>query len=258
MGSSGVVAVEAPPKAKEEVIYPETDGRPMAETDEHASLLIYLREGLRDRFRDDPQVYVAGNLLVYYEEGNPKASVAPDVFVVFGVSAHERRIYKVWEEGKGPDVVIELTSLSTRDEDLGQKRVLYERLGVREYFIFDPFAEHLSPPLVGFVREGEWFAPMAVEPLDGGWRVRSELLGVELQALPAEEGRWELRVVDAVTGEKMLTPLEAQEKARREAEARRRAEEQSRWEAEARCLAEERLRELEEELARLRARLGES
>ncbi len=242
MGSSGVVAVEAPPE--EAVTYPETDGRPMAETDEHASLLIYLREGLRDRFRDDPQVYVAGNLLVYYEEGNPKASVAPDVFVVFGVSAHERRIYKVWEEGKGPDVVIELTSLSTRDEDLGQKRVLYERLGVREYFIFDPFAEHLSPPLVGFVREGEWFAPMAVEPLDGGWRVRSELLGVELQALPAEEGRWELRVVDAVTGEKMLTPLEAQEKARREAEARRRAE--------------ERLRELEEELARLRARLGES
>ena len=70
----------------------------MGEMDVHIDALIYLREALKDYFREAPQVYVAGNMLLYYEEGNPAACVAPDVFVVQGVAKHERRIYKLWEE----------------------------------------------------------------------------------------------------------------------------------------------------------------
>ncbi len=92
------------------IYYPETDGKPMGETDVHIDVLIYLREALRDHFRDAPQVYVAGSMLLYYEEGNPIACVAPDVFVVQGVGKHERRTYRLWEEGQPPAVVFEITS----------------------------------------------------------------------------------------------------------------------------------------------------
>ena len=91
----------------QQVHYPETDGKPMAETDVHIDTLIYLREALRDYFRDAPQVYIAGNMFLYYEEGNPAACVVPDVFVVQGVAKGERRIYKLWEEGQPPAIVAE-------------------------------------------------------------------------------------------------------------------------------------------------------
>ncbi len=125
----------------QQVDYPETDGKPMAETDVHIDALLYLREALKDYFRDAPQVYVAGNMLLYYEEGNPAACVAPDVFVVQGVAKRERRTYKLWEEGQPPAVVFEITSRGSRLEDLGTKRVVYAMLGVREYFLYDPLGE---------------------------------------------------------------------------------------------------------------------
>lgn len=118
--------------AADRIFYPETDRKPMAETDVHINTLIYLREALKDYFCEAPQVYVAGNLLLYYEEGNPSACVAPDVFVVQGVAKHERRIYRLWEEGQAPAVVFEITSRSTRLEDLGTKRALYALLGVQQ------------------------------------------------------------------------------------------------------------------------------
>ena len=90
--------------AVQPIHYPKRDGKPMAETDVHIDVLIYLREALRDYFRNEPQVYVAGNMLFYYEEGNPAACVAPDVFVVQGVAKGERRTYKLWEEGQPPSV----------------------------------------------------------------------------------------------------------------------------------------------------------
>ncbi len=113
----------------------------MAETDVHIDALLYLREALKDYFRDAPQVYVAGNMLLYYEEGNPAACVAPDVFVGQGVAKRERRTYKLWEEGQPPAVVFEITSRGSRLEDLGTKRVVYAMLGVREYFLYDPLGE---------------------------------------------------------------------------------------------------------------------
>ncbi len=211
--------------------YPESDGRPMAETDWHADALIYLREALRDFFRADSQVYVAGNLLIYYNQDDPTTSVAPDVFVVLGVPAHERRVYKVWEEGQAPDVVIELTSKATRQTDLWFKRGLYEDLGVREYFVFDPLSEYLVPPLQGYHLEADHYTRMAVsnpaQPC-----LKSEALGLELRVEPAGE-RLMLRLYDPARGEALLSPLEAQ--------AARRA-------------AEEQVTRLRAELARLRVK----
>jgi Uma2 family endonuclease len=194
----------------QQVDYPETDGKPMAETDVHIDALLYLREALKDYFRDAPQVYVAGNMLLYYEEGNPAACVAPDVFVVQGVAKRERRTYKLWEEGQPPAVVFEITSRGSRLEDLGTKRVVYAMLGVREYFLYDPLGEYLRPPLQGYrLQEGEYQRLLP----SGEGELVSQVLGVELRV---EAGR--LRVVDPATGERLLTPAEAQA-ARRAAEA---------------------------------------
>jgi len=122
---------------KKVVHYPETDGKPMAETDIHYEVVTNTRFALQWYFRDREDVYVSGNLFVYYEEGNPKKCVAPDVFVVFGVPKKRRRVYLVWEEGKGLDVVFEFTSRKTRNEDFGRKMDIYRGiLGVREFAPF--------------------------------------------------------------------------------------------------------------------------
>src|SRR5437588_12354675 len=99
------------------IYYPVRDGKPMAETDKHADLMIYYKEVLRARYKHDENVYVSGNNFVFYEEGNPKARVSPDVYVVFGVRKHQRDSYKVWEEGgRLPDVVFEFTAKKTQRE----------------------------------------------------------------------------------------------------------------------------------------------
>jgi Uma2 family endonuclease len=208
----------------------------MGETEFHVRLLLDLLAVLLDYFRNKPSVYVGANMFVYYTEGEPRDVVAPDLFIVFGVPKRERRIFKVWEEGKAPDVVIELTSASTRLEDLGTKKELYAELGVREYFIFDPLGEYLHPTLRAYrLVDGEL---MRVN----GETVRSEILGLELRV----EGN-ALRLYHPVEG-KLLTPLEAQE-ARRNAEAARRA-------AEAHVLKETQARQTAEaELEKLRAEL---
>jgi Uma2 family endonuclease len=199
----------------------------MAETDVHIDALIYLREALKDYFREAPQVYVAGNLLLYYEEGNPAACVAPDVFVVQGVTKRERRIYRLWEEGQPPAVVFEITSCGTRLEDLGTKRVVYAMLGVQEYFLYDPLGEYLQPPSQGYrLQDGEY---QRLSP-GGEGELTSQMLGLELRL---EAGR--LCAVNPATGERLLTPAEAQA-ARRAAEAR--------------------VSQAEAELARLRAELA--
>jgi Uma2 family endonuclease len=193
-----------------QIHYPESDGKPMGETDVHIDALIYLREALRDYFRDDPQMYVAGNMFLYYEEGNPSACVSPDVFVVQGVAKGERRTYRLWEERQPPVVVFEITSRGSRLEDLGTKRAVYAMLGVREYFLYDPLGEYLRPALQGYrLQEGEYQRL----PPGGEEEFTSQVLGLELRL---ENGR--LRVFNPTTGERLLTPAEAL-LARRVAEA---------------------------------------
>jgi Uma2 family endonuclease len=213
----------APPLLRRhEVEYPESDGKPMAETDFHVKLMLYLLDALHRRFREDRDVYIAGNNFVYFEEGNPSAVVSPDVYVVRGVPSHQRRIYKVWKEGKAPDLVIELTSRSTHIEDLGNKRAIYEALGVKEYFIFDPEGD-LDPPFRGFRRKGGTLMPVAPRrALDGMAVFRSDVLGLELHGRGAV-----LRWVEPVAGRALPTSLElaqeVEEQTKRTSQAERRA-----------------------------------
>ncbi len=205
----------AQPTPQLKIEYPETDGQPMAETDLHRDEMIDAIVTLKEHYRDNPRVYVAGNLLVYYEEGNPQKSVAPDVFAVLGVSNQRRRIYKIWEEGKAPDVVIEITSSSTRRQDREEKRLLYESLGVTEFFLFDPLGDYLKPPLRGFRLAGDYFVPLEPQPLgEGNWRLQSQVLNLELHTDGSH-----LRLFDPATKQYLLSPAE-QAQARRTAEAR--------------------------------------
>jgi Uma2 family endonuclease len=181
---------------REEVEYPESDGKPMAETDVHRDLMARLIDALKWRYRDDPQVYVSGNLLLYYVEGDPTKSKAPDIFVVKGVEKRLRRIYKLWEEGVAPCVVIEPTSKSARREDQIEKLELYAMWGVREYFLFDPLNEYLRPPSQGYrLKRGQCQKINA----DEMGRLESQELKLWLERDGAR-----LRLWDAVTGEEVL------------------------------------------------------
>ena len=159
------------------IFYPESDGEPVGETDDHRDLMFDLIFALKNLL-SQTLAYVAGNLFIYYEEGRPESVVAPDVFVIFGVLQRNRRTYKTWEHSdKCPDLVIELTSSKTRYEDLGKKRVLYADLGVQEYYIFDPLGDYLEPRLRGYqLVDGELL------PLPGP-QFFSRLLNVELRAV---------------------------------------------------------------------------
>ena len=236
-------APTSPPAA---VHYPDSDGQPLAESDFQLKPLVYAYETLAGRYRDRADVYVSADLFVYYEEGNPHAVVAPDVFVVLGAPGHDRRTYKLWDEPKAPDFVLEVTSHSTRREDEGSKRRVYARLGVREYWRFDPTGDYLDPPLKGERLVAGRYVGLALGALpDGSPAGRSEVLGLDLTVV---DGR--LRFHDPVTGRYLLTSEELQA---RSLELERRVEQEARarkQEVEAHKAAEARIAELE---ARLRA-----
>ena len=233
----------------DEIEYPESDGEPMGETGFHVKAILSLCQSLMHYFRHATDVYVTADMFFYYEEGNPKANKVPDVFVARGVSPEERRTYKLWEEGVPPCAIFEVTSLSTRREDLTTKKELYERLGVQEYFLFDPLDEYLSPRLQGYrLVGGRYEALIAAE--DGS--LESENLGVWLKG----EGIL-LRVTNIETGELVPDLDEASDliwEARRlqEAQAQRAEEEAQRAEEEAQR-AEEEARRAEEEAQRAEA-----
>ncbi len=238
------------------VIYPESDGKPMAETDFHRDLMLNIIEALKNHFKNQPDVYVSGNLLLYYEEGNPRKSVAPDVFVVLGVEKKRRRTYLLWEERKGPDFVLELVSRKTYKKDLGAKKHLYASvLSVKEYYLFDPDGRYLQPSLQGYRLVGDIYSP--IQPIDE--RLPSDVLDLELG-----EQAGELRLYEPVTKEWLLSPAEEAE-AREQAEAKVQQEFLARRQAEARAQqAEARAQQeylarqqAEAELARLRDLLGE-
>ena len=200
--------------------YPCSDGRPVAESAIHLECLKYVLDALGSHYerRGRGDVCVAANMFLYYEQGNPRAVVAPDVFVVFGAPGHRRDSYLLWNEPKAPDFVLEVTSKSTRGEDEGHKRRLYAALGVQEYFLFDPRGEYLSPPLEGYRLHGSRYRALpAVAVLPGGApSVHSAVLGLDLR--DSRETQM-LRLHDPATGQDLLTYRE-EAAARRAAEAR--------------------------------------
>jgi Uma2 family endonuclease len=195
--------------ASQRIEYPESDGKPMGETDVHRREIAQIIEMLERFFADVANTYISGNLLLYYEEGNNTVFTVPDIFIVKGVEKKLRRTYKLWEEQRLPVTIFEITSRSTRLEDQGTKRALYAMLGVREYFLFDPLAEYLRPPLQGFQLVDEEY--VTIKPAEDGSLVSQEL------GLRLFRDDTYLRLIDIATGEPLLRPSEV-EAARRSAE----------------------------------------
>src|SRR3954468_5806660 len=174
-----------------DIEYPESDGRPMGDTDPPRYWINRLYD-LLSRRCSGQRAYVGCDLLVYFTEGRPTDFCVPDVFVALGAEAGCRRTFKTWVEGRPPTVVFEVTSASTRREDEVFKPRTYARIGVEEYFLYDPTADYLSPPLVGYSLTGDNALPIVA---DAKGALVSKKLGLRLWLEGAELG-----LADIVTG----------------------------------------------------------
>ena len=212
----------------DDVFYPSSDGKPMAENMWQAEAIMAAAGDIRAA---RPQALVAADILVYPERGNRYNSIAPDVLVAFGLGVHKRSSYFVWREGKPPDWVLEVASPSTAARDLEIKRRAYAEMGVAEYWLFDPtgelFRRRGEAQLQGYALAGGRYAPLSTMAAGGAAMIRSEVLRLGLRA----ENEL-IRLRDLETGKDVLH--------REEAEA---------------CLAESRARvaELEARLRRLQS-----
>ena len=218
-------------------LYPESDGKPMAETERHFRELLKNFNRIEDHFAHIPDVYVLGDMMMYYEEGDPRKSISPDIFVAFGIGKKERRIYKIWEEGKPPDFVLEFSSKGTYRNDLTSKVQLYASIGIPEYFVYDVDRRYLPTPLMGFRLIGDEYVEI---PALANGGLRSETLGLEFHVLEDSLG---------------LYDPEAEAWLKTSAERAEDAEERANQEAEARHKAEAEVARLQAELERLKARL---
>ena len=228
------------------IVYPSSDGEPMAASDLQYVPLTETVSTLRVRFIDHADVYVAGDMLVYYQMNDNTVSVAPDIFAVFGATGnHPRDSWLVWREGKAPDFVMEMASPSTWERDVGEKRDIYAAMGVTEYWRFDPTGQCFTPALVGErLADGEYQTIVVTEEPSGMLRGSSAVLGLDLGV----ETGLELRLYDPDTGERLRNHRE-------EAEARQVAEEAAQREAETRQAAEAEVRCLREQLRDLQSQV---
>ncbi len=227
------------------------DGKPM-ETPRHRQQMNLLIESLELHWADRDDFYVGGNMFLYYNAAQQKKNdfAGPDFFVVLDVPRREHKSWVIWQEGKGPDVVIELLSESTAEYDRTEKKLIYQdRVRVPEYFYFDPF----SLELAGFQMRGGAYKP--IQP-DTNGNLLSEQLGLLLtRAAGAFQGvhtTW-LRLATP-DGEILPSGEEKARAAQREARAAQREAKAAQHEAEA---AQQRASELETMLAQYREQFGE-
>ena len=253
------IAVRSPPQARpgrtprprggsELVHYPESDGKPMAETGTHWHATVDATTPLYNFFIHRPDAYVGSDMLMYYRESDPSAVVSPNVFVVFGAPKKPLRdTWKLWEEGLAPAFVLEVTSKSTRNEDEFGKKAVYEALGVSEYWQFDPTGDYLDPILKGHrLGTNGRYERLDLEARDGGLCHHSDVLGLDLRL----EGD-QLRLFDPAQDAYLLTHEEdfnariRAEEAQRLAEAERDKETRRRQAAEAMVAELKRTRHLD-------------
>ncbi|WP_017305014.1 Uma2 family endonuclease [Spirulina subsalsa] len=203
------------------VIYPSEDGEPLAETYDHMYAILMTLEVLR-QYLSGRQATVLADQFLYYSQGFPRLRVAPDVMVIFNVSPGGRDNYKIWEEGEVPTVIFEMTSPSTRSQDMEFKKTLYEQLGVEEYWLFDPRGEWIPEQLRGYRLGNEVY-----ELIEDSYSVALGLrLAVEERLISFYRGD---------TGERLLLPEElrvAWQQERERAEQERERAEQERERAE--------------------------
>ena len=229
----------------ETIDYPDSDGLPMAESESQFWPILYVGAALDRYYQDRDDVYVVGNLLVYYQEGDRNKSVSPDLMVVFGASKHIRSSYRLWEEPKAPDFVLEIASESTHRIDRGEKRDLYAGMGVSEYWQYDPVGDYLEPPLLGFrLAEGRYMPISATAQAGGMLALRSEVLGLELHLTPGAPVREALHFYDPLRGEYLRTYREAEDRLEHTEGQLRQTQDRLREEQSARQALEDELREL--------------
>ena len=222
----------------DDVFYPSSDGKPMAENMWQADAILNTVGDLR---AIHPEALVAADILMYPEEGNRYNSIAPDVLVAFGIGTHKRSSYKVWEEGKPPDWVLEVASPSTEEKDRCSKRDDYAAMGVKEYWLFDAKGDVFpdgTPRLQGLELKNGKYAPLESRLADGERMIRSEVLGLDVRT----EGEL-LRFRNPQTGRDIRHRPEVEVAAEQEAARADR-------EAAARAAAEARIAELEAALRR--------
>ena len=222
--------------------YPETDDMPMPDNDEQFVPVTDALSALRYWYSDRDDVYVSGNLFVYYRMNDNRTWVAPDVFVVMGGTVKGfRDSWITWREGKPPDFAMEFASRSTWRYDLGDKRRIYVNMGVPEYWRFDPAGRYFRPPLVGERLVNGQYQPIPVAmDADGILRGHSAILGLDLCVLP--DGQ--LRFYDPKSGQWLRTyeeevALRERETALRERETAARERETAAREAAERALQDE-------------------
>jgi len=234
----------------EEIIYPSSDGQPMAESTIQYELIVKIKEGCESLFKDDPNVFVAADLLWYPVEGRPEISQAPDTMVIFGRPKGDRLSYiQHREDNIGPQVVFEIRSHNDSNTKMNKKLSFYQRYGVEEYYLYDPQRNELE----GWQRiEGNL---EVIEPMEG-WI--SPRLGVRFQL--GEDGLEIYRP----NGEKFLSYAELEEdrlldRQRLQQESQRAEQEAQRAEQEAQRAEQEaqRARQAEQIAQRLAARLRE-
>ena len=263
------------------IVYPCTDDMPMADNDVQFIPVTDALAALRHQFSHRDDVYVSGNLFIYYRMNDNNTWVAPDVFVVMGGTRKgPRHSWITWREGKVPDFVLEITSPSTWQNDAVGKRRTYANMGVAEYWRFDPLARYFNPPLVGErLVDGEYRPIEVTTDADGILRGHSPVLGLDLCVLPGgllrfydpERGQWlntyeeevaireaevRAREAEARAREAAERALQDEATARQAAETARQAAEAARQAAEAALQQETAARQsLEDEIRRLRQQL---
>jgi len=161
---------------KTEVYYPSEERKKIGETDYQHIQISILEQTLRLFLMNRKDVYLASDLIVYYEEGSANRRFAPDLMVCFGAENKMRRTYKLWEEKVVPQVVVEIVSKETWQKDVTTKRRLYEKLGVEEYYIIDPEYKYLPSPLFAYYLE---FGELVRQNVSND-RIFSQALGLEL------------------------------------------------------------------------------
>jgi Uma2 family endonuclease len=183
----------------EAIVYPESDGQPMADNTLQFRWIVTIEGGIEALFRDDPNVFVAGDLLWYPVEGRPDIRAAPDVLVAFGRPKGDRGSYQQWREsGIAPQVVFEVLSPGNRVGEMINKFRFYERYRAEEYYLYDPDTGELS----GWIRVDNELTP--IEPM-AGWV--SPRLGVRFEI---ERGELALYRAD---GRRFATYVELQQQA---------------------------------------------
>ena len=220
------------------VEYPERQW--IAQSVWHGDAVLLATAALRNRFRDREDVLVAMELVVYYERGDNTAWLRPDVQVVFGVGrGGNRSTYRVWDEGKAPDFVLEVASPSTAEHDARYKAGEYARIGVREYWRLDPEGALMGTALEGYAATAGRYEPVeAVERPGRGRYLRSRVLGLDLRSRK-RDGATVLVFADPWTGEEFDGALEDAERRRRIADDRAIAEQERADAAENRATAEQ-------------------